>query len=116
MSEFIKPLASGCAALVEAIGIGVITLFSIYALIHAATRLLNKEKKEAVFQDVRELLGQGILLGLEFLIAADIIYTVAVDLNYRAIGVLAIVVVVRTFLSLTLEVEMTGRWPWQNKR
>jgi len=56
------------------------------------------------------------LLGLEFLIASDIIYTVAVELTFETIGVLAIVVLIRTFLSLTLEVEMTGKWFWQDKK
>ena len=116
MGEFIKPLAVWCAAIIEAIGIGVITLFAIYALTNATTRLLKKEEKDTIIQDIRELLGQGILLGLEFLIAADIIYTVAIELTFPTIGSLAIVVLIRTFLSLTLEVEMTGRWPWQNKR
>jgi uncharacterized membrane protein len=116
MGEFIKPLAIWCAAIIEAIGIGVITLFAIYALTNATTRLLKKEEKDTIIQDIRELLGQGILLGLEFLIAADIIYTVAIELTFPTIGSLAIVVLIRTFLSLTLEVEMTGRWPWQDKR
>jgi uncharacterized membrane protein len=57
----------------------------------------------------------GSLLGLELLIAADIIQTVAVDLTFRSVGVLAIVVLIRTFLSFTLDVELNGRWPWQDK-
>ena len=62
------------------------------------------------------MLGQGILLGLEFLIAADIIHTVAVELTFESIGVLALVVLIRTFLSFTLDLELTGRWPWQQRR
>jgi uncharacterized membrane protein len=60
-------------------------------------------------------LGRGILLGLEFLVAADIIHTVAVELNFNTVGVLALVVLIRTLLSFTLEVELTGRWPWQQE-
>jgi len=116
VSEFIKPVAAWCAAIIETIGISVITLFALYALIQAAVRLMKKEEKDSIFQDLRQLLGRGILLGLEFLIAADIIYTVAVELTFQTIGALAIVVLIRTFLSLTLEVEMSGRWPWQNKQ
>jgi uncharacterized membrane protein len=116
VSELIKPVAAWCAAIVEAIGIGVITLFALYALTNAVARLLKKEEKDAIFQDLRQLLGRGILLGLEFLIAADIIYTVTVELTFQTVGVLAIVVLIRTFLSLALEVEITGRWPWQNKQ
>lgn len=56
------------------------------------------------------------MLGLEFLIAADIIHTVAVELTFETVGVLAVVVLIRTFLSFTLAVELNGRWPWQDKK
>lgn len=116
MGDFIAPVAAWCAAIIEAIGIGTITLFALYALFNAAARILKKEDKDSIFHELRQLLGRGILLGLEFLIASDIIYTVAVELTFQTIGVLAIVVLIRTFLSLTLEVEMTGKWPWQDKK
>ena len=60
-------------------------------------------------------MGKAILLGLEFLVAADIIRTVAVEPTFTSVGVLAIVVAVRTFLSFTLDVELQGRWPWQSR-
>lgn len=116
MVDFIAPIAAWCAAIIEAIGVGAITLFALYALFNAAAQVLRKEDRESIFQELRQLLGRGILLGLEFLIAADIIYTVAVELTFQSIGVLAIVVLIRTFLSFTLEVEINGRWPWQEKR
>lgn len=116
MDSFISPFASWCAELIEAIGIGIITLFALYALCRAAVRLLKRAETDAVFQELRQSLGRGILLGLEFLVAADIIYTVAVELTFETIGALAIVVLIRTFLSFTLEVEMYGRWPWQDKK
>jgi uncharacterized membrane protein len=116
MGDFIAPVAAWCAAIIEAIGIGIVTLFALYALFNAAVRILKKEEKDSIFQEIRQLLGRGILLGLEFLIASDIIYTVAVELTFQTIGVLAIVVLIRTFLSFILEVEMTGKWPWQNKQ
>lgn len=116
MSDFIAPIAAWCAAIIEAIGIGTITLFALYALSNAIVRIIKKEESDSIFQELRQLLGRGILLGLEFLIASDIIYTVAVELTFQTIGVLAIVVLIRTFLSLTLEVEMSGKWPWQNNQ
>ena len=61
-------------------------------------------------------MGRAILLGLEFLVAADIIHTIAVDPTFTSVGVLSIVVLVRTFLSFTLDVELEGRWPWQQQR
>lgn len=115
MSDVITPLAEWCAAIIEALGIGTITFIALYALFHAATRMLRHDAREPIFQELRQLLGRGILLGLEFLIAADIIHTVAVELTFETVGVLAVVVVIRTFLSFTLEVELTGRWPWQDQ-
>jgi uncharacterized membrane protein len=112
--DFIAPVAAWCAALIEAIGISIITLFAVYALYNAVIRLLKKEAGDSIFQELRQTLGRGILLGLEFLIASDIIYTVVVELTFETIGVLAVVVLIRTFLSLTLEVEMSGKWPWQD--
>lgn len=61
----------------------------------------------------RRGIGRAILLGLEFLVAADIIRTVAIEPTLRNVGVLAIIVLIRTFLSLELEMEIEGRWPWQ---
>lgn len=116
MNDFITPVAAWCATIIEAIGIATITLFAFYALFNAAARIIRREESDSIFQELRQLLGRGILLGLEFLIASDIIYTVAVELTFQTIGVLAIVVLIRTFLSLTLEVEMSGKWPWQNNQ
>lgn len=116
MNSFISPFAAWCAEIIEGIGVGIILLFALYALCRAGVSLLRRTEKESIYYELRQTLGRGILLGLEFLIAADIIYTVAVELTFQTIGVLAIVVLIRTFLSFTLEVEMTGRWPWQDKK
>jgi uncharacterized membrane protein len=69
----------------------------------------------SVYRSYRQLLGRSILLGLELLVAADIIRTVAVTPTYESVGVLAIIVLIRTFLSFSLELEITGRWPWQKE-
>jgi len=66
--------------------------------------------------DFRSGLGRSILLGLEFLVAADIINTVAVEPTIESLLVLAGIVLIRTFLSFSLEVEIDGRWPWQKRR
>ncbi len=68
------------------------------------------------YRTYRRRLGRAILLGLELLVAADIIRTVAVTPTFTSVGVLAIIVVIRTFLSMSLEVELEGRWPWQTRR
>lgn len=66
-----------------------------------------------VYRTFRSQLGRSILLGLELLVAADIIRTVAVTPTLNSVLVLAIIVIIRTFLSFSLELEITGRWPWQ---
>ncbi|MCH8566293.1 DUF1622 domain-containing protein [Nesterenkonia sp. LB17] len=70
-------------------------------------------RKSLVFEEYRRWVGRSILLGLEILIAADIIRTVAIGFSVDAILALGLIVLIRTFLSLTLQLEMTGRWPWQ---
>lgn len=65
------------------------------------------------YRRLRQDLGRGILLGLELLVAADIIRTVAVDPTLENVTVLGLIVVIRTFLSMALQVELEGRLPWQ---
>ena len=67
------------------------------------------------YRRLRQDIGRGILLGLEFLVAADIIRTVAVTPTMEGVKVLGLIVVIRTFLSMALQVELEGRWPWQRK-
>jgi uncharacterized membrane protein len=68
---------------------------------------------EAAFRSYRANLGRGILLGLEFLVAADIIGTVAITPTFESLGVLATIIAIRTVLSVALEVEIEGHWPWR---
>ena len=70
---------------------------------------------ETAYREFRQGLGRTILLGLELLVAADIIRTVAVQPTFTSVGVLAVIVAVRTFLSWSLEVELEHRWPWQER-
>lgn len=116
MSEAVQPMAEWCAAFLEATGIAIITALALYALLRGVVGLFGAEEAESVYHKVRQQLGHGILLGLEFLVAADIIHTVAVELTFRTVGVLAIIVLIRTFLSFTLDVELTGHWPWNRDR
>lgn len=76
----------------------------------------SRRSFEAAYQPYRRRLGRAIILGLEFLVAADIVRTVALDPTFTSIGVLAAIVAVRTFLSLSLEVETEGAWPWRRRR
>ncbi|WP_330968829.1 DUF1622 domain-containing protein [Lysobacter sp. A3-1-A15] len=67
------------------------------------------------YRQFRQDIGRGILLGLEFLVAADIIRTVAVRPTLDGVLVLGLIVLIRTFLSMALQVELEGRWPWQSR-
>lgn len=115
MIDLVKPIAELCAVTIEMLGVSIIVLLAFYALVLGVIRLVKRSEAETTFRQVRQRLGQGILLGLEFLVAADIIHTVAVELTFETVGVLAIIVLIRTFLSFTLDVELTGNWPWQNQ-
>jgi uncharacterized membrane protein len=72
--------------------------------------------QSVAYHDLRRDLGKAILVGLELLVAADIIRSVALDPTFATICVLGLIVVVRTFLSWSLELEVNGRWPWQSSR
>lgn len=65
------------------------------------------------YEGLRANLGRGILLGLELLVAADIIWTVTAPLTLSSVGLLAMIVAIRTFLSFALETEIEGHWPWR---
>jgi uncharacterized membrane protein len=97
----------------ELAGIAATLLGALVATLVATRRLLaGGALLMEVYQSYRRQLSQGILLGLEFLVAADIIGTVVVEPTFRSVGVLALIVAIRTFLSFALEVEIAGRWPW----
>jgi uncharacterized membrane protein len=98
---------------IEVAGVGIIV---ISALVSAGLFLrqgLGARTWGEAYEGFRANLGRGILLGLELLVAADIIGTVAVTPSFENLGVLAVIVLIRTFLSFSLEVEIEGRWPWQ---
>lgn len=94
-------------------GVGVVVIVGGMAV---ATALVFRRGEREWFRSYRQDVGRAILLGLEFLVAADIIRTIAVTPTFRGVGVLAVIVLIRTFLSITLELELEGRWPWQRAR
>ncbi|QAY74643.1 DUF1622 domain-containing protein [Agromyces protaetiae] len=96
---------------IDVIGVAAIVIGVVYAIVDAAIRRLRHG--EAVYERFRRVLGRAILLGLELLVAADIIKTVAVTPTLESVAVLAAIVLIRTFLSWSLELEISGRWPWQ---
>lgn len=109
-------LAHIIAKIVEVSGIAIIALGAFGTLAIFAYRFFAGSDRDQAVADFRSSLGRAILLGLEFLVAADIINTVAVAPTLQSIIVLAGIVIIRTFLSFSLEVEIEGRWPWQRKK
>jgi uncharacterized membrane protein len=106
-----KEIVETVGTVIDGVGVSIIAIGLVVAAGIAIGRLLRKDPD--TYTRFREQLGRSILLGLEFLVAADIIKTVAVTPNARSVAVLAGIVAIRTFLSFSLELEITGRWPWQ---
>lgn len=113
---FVATIAQWSISTLELVGIGIIMLFSVYATLHNLFLLIKKGATEELFHRYRLQLARGILLGLEFLVAADIIKTVAVELTFSGVGMLAVIVLIRTFLSFAIEMEMSGCRPWQKQQ
>jgi uncharacterized membrane protein len=78
--------------------------------------LTDSEVKDRHYDQLKVSLGKSLLLGLEILVAADIVRTVALEATLESVVVLGLLVLIRTFLSWALVVEIEGRWPWQSPR
>jgi uncharacterized membrane protein len=100
----------------EVAGVAVLVMGSILAFGRYVVTLIRLRDGPAAFRGLRLYLGRSIVLGLELLVAADIIRSVAIDPTFVTVGVLGLIVLVRTFLSWSLEVEINGEWPWQRSR
>jgi uncharacterized membrane protein len=96
---------------IDAAGVVIIVVGAVIAFVASAVRLSRRESD--VYSRFRQQLSRAILLGLELLVAGDIVRTVAATPTLTSVAVLAAIVLIRTFLSFSLEVETTGRWPWQ---
>jgi len=112
--------AGAVARWFEFAGIAAIVVGSLVALAKAAQTLLGRReagpdgRPREFIAAFRRTLGRSILTGLELLVAADIIRTVAVEPTLQSVLVLGLIVLIRTFLSISLQVEIEGRWPWQH--
>ena len=108
-------IAHDVAKAIELVGIAIIAVGAVINLAMFARRALNAAERADAMATLRSNFGRSILLGLEFLIAADIINTVAVTPTLQSVIVLGAIVIIRTFLSFSLELEIEGRWPWQRR-
>jgi uncharacterized membrane protein len=98
---------------IDAVGVAVMVVGVVISAGAAAVRLGHRGT--GIYGRFREQLGQTILLGLELLVVGDIVRTIAAEPTLTSVAILAIIVLIRTFLSFSLEVELTGRWPWQSR-
>ena len=108
-AETIEAVGKG----VDIAGVAAIILGALMATWILVTRAVAGERGLDAYVRFRRGIGRAILLGLELLVAADIIRTVAVDPSFESLGVLAVIVAIRTFLSFSLQLELEGRGPWQ---
>lgn len=99
----------------EAMGVLVIIVGSIASSVRFLIGI-RRTSSDTAYREYRRDLGRSIILGLEFLIAGDIIRTVIVSDTLSSVAVLALIIVIRVFLGLTLHFETEGRWPWQPHR
>jgi uncharacterized membrane protein len=97
------------AWLFEAAGTFVMTVGALVALVLT----LRDRASSGIYKAFRYRLGRAIILGLELLVAADILRTISTRPTMAGVAVLGGIVLIRTFLSFSLEVELEGRWPWQ---
>lgn len=108
MREWIEWSSHG----IQALAVVVIVI----SIVYGSLRFLRQLSQHATdpYRAYKQLLGRSLLLALEFLVAADVIRTVLLDLTAKGMEILGALVVVRTFLSWSLVVELEGHWPWQS--
>ena len=113
IARYTMPIVDEIVVVIELIGVAIIAGGALWAIARFLRSLGRRSDNAESFGMLRTDLGRSIILGLEFLVAADIIHTVVIDLSLGSVVSLAAIVAIRILLSLTLEVEIEGRWPWQ---
>jgi uncharacterized membrane protein len=109
----IHTLVDATGSGLEALGVLLLALGTVVALMRAFAPAADTAARH---QRLRHDLGRAILIGLEVLVAADIVRSVAVGPSMGGVATLAAIVAIRTFLSWSLSLELEGRWPWQSRR
>ena len=105
-------VAEDISKLIEILAIAVITVTVLAAFV-AGARVVRSQGMASAVEQVKQVVGRGLLLGLDLLIAADVIRTVTLEPTLENVAALGVLVFVRTFLAWSLMVELHGRWPWQ---
>ena len=112
----IKQTVDLIVSIFELAGIAILVIGALLAFVRFIYFLVRFRAGPAAYRHLRLYLGRSIVVGLEMLIAADIIRSVVIDPTFASVGVLGLIVLVRTFLSWSLDVEINGEWPWQRTR
>jgi uncharacterized membrane protein len=112
MSDF-QSFTQYAGELLDAFGVVVILAGIVFSTAFIIVTTFRQRNLHRVYKTYRQNLARSILIGLEFLIAGDILRSVAGDLNLDSIIILALIVLVRSFLGIEFEMEIEGRWPWQ---
>jgi uncharacterized membrane protein len=97
----------------EAVAVAVLIFGTLFCLGSSIRQLFQGSKPHQAYRKFRHGFGRTLLLALDLLVAADIVLTVTLDLSFETLGMLGLLVLIRTFLHFVLELEVTGRWPWQ---
>lgn len=100
----------------DSVGVVFILVGVIVSTSFAVATVFRHKSVHGLYRAYRSNLARSILIGLEFLVAGDIIRSVAGDLNFDSVIILAIIVIVRSFLGVEFEMEVEGRWPWQRDK
>ena len=104
------------ALAIEVLAVTIIVVAIAYAMIHYLLQAARQREARGQYRELKVRLGRALSLGLEILVAADIVRTVALEATLQSVAVLGLLVLIRTFLSWALVVEIEGRWPWQPER
>jgi uncharacterized membrane protein len=113
-AEFLRTAIEVAALAIEVLAVIVIVVAISFGTVRFLVHV--QRQKDDAYEGYKVFLGKALLLGLEFLVAADIIRTVALEPTLNNVLLLGLLVIVRTFLSWALVVEMDGRWPWNAAR
>lgn len=115
MSDF-QSFTQYAGELLDAFGVVVILVGIVLSTVFIAVTAIRQRNLHRIYKTYRQNLARSILIGLEFLIAGDILRSVAGDLSLDSIVILALIVLVRSFLGIEFEMEIEGRWPWQRSK
>jgi uncharacterized membrane protein len=113
IEELMAELFKITVVVFEALGVGVLIFGFVLSMLHFIRRVFQATERHEAFREFRQDLGHTLLLSLDLLVAADIVLTITLELSFETLGMLGLLVIIRTFLHFFLELEVSGHWPWQ---